>query len=206
MIPHMRRLLLLLALAAGLAIPVVAFGEGPPSPATVAACQAEAAKLGNDAFVAKYGPTEPWGHCYAQHADATTTTTTTTSPSDDPAARCKAEYVQLGADGFAKKYGTPETYGNCLAAHGAQPTTTQPPKPALEGQARSVANALCEALAKQLGKPAFVAKFGREGVSACVGSMAAKARALVASCQSITTSKDAFRACLANAVGASRRR
>ena len=253
MIRAMRRLLLLTVLAAGLAIPVVAFGQDSPSPAAVSACQAEAAKLGNDAFVAKYGPTEPWGHCYALHS----TTTTTTTSSDDPATICKAEYLQLGADAFAKKYGTPETYGNCLAAHGARPATTtttttttttqttpddpataackaeylqlgpaafaakygaketfdtcvaqhkQPSKPNTDGQTRSVANALCQAAAKQLGKDGFVAKYGKEGMSACIGSLLAKARAIVVSCQAKATSGDAFKACLAGAVGASQKR
>src|SRR3954471_20242874 len=61
---------LLLVLVVCLACAPLALAEGQPSPAAVAACQAEAAQLGKDAFVAKYGPTEPFGHCYASHTDA----------------------------------------------------------------------------------------------------------------------------------------
>jgi hypothetical protein len=199
----MRRLLLLLVLASGLAVPVVAFGQDGPSPAAVAACQAEAKAIGNDAFVTKYGPTEPWGHCYQQHAEAVSTTTTTATTSDDPAAAaCKAEYLALGPDAFAKKYGTPETYGNCLAAHrGATTSTTTttttttapPPKPAPDGSAKSIAAALCHAVAK-------------EHLNACISAMLAKARAIAASCESSATSKDAYKACVTAAVGASKRR
>src|SRR5947208_14419889 len=111
----MRLLLAFLFLA--LALPVAAFATDGPSPATVAACQAEYAQLGADGFKAKYGATEPFGHCYAAHAPAVTTTTTTTTSGDDPAsAACKAEYLKLGADAFKAKYGASEAYGNCLKA------------------------------------------------------------------------------------------
>src|SRR3954462_4557391 len=114
----MRRFVLLLVLVSGSAVPALAFGEGTPGPAAVAACQAEAAQLGKDAFVAKYGPSEPYGHCYAAHAAApppTTTTTPATAPDSPAATACKAEYLQIGADAFTAKYGRTETYGHCLA-------------------------------------------------------------------------------------------
>src|SRR5437763_1764767 len=120
---RMRPLLISLVLAAAFALPLAALATDAPSPAVVSACQAEAAQLGKDAFVAKYGPTEPFGHCYAAHAPTAATTTTTV---DDPAtAACKAEYLKLGADAFKAKYGATETLGNCLAAHG-QPTQPKP--------------------------------------------------------------------------------
>jgi hypothetical protein len=197
MIRRMRRFLLLLALAAGLAVPMAALGQDSPSPAAVSACRAEAAQIGNDAFVAKYGPAEPWGHCYALHSSTS---------SDDAASICKAEYLQLGADGFAQKYGTPETYGNCLAAHGAtttpttgtttttEPTTPPPPpkQPGLDGVAKSLAAALCQTLAKQHGKA---------NTATCV----AKARAIITSCETSTTTKDAFKACVVAALAPKRR-
>jgi hypothetical protein len=70
----MRPLLISLVLAAAFALPLAAFATDAPSPTVVSACQAEAAQLGKDAFSAKYGPTEPFGHCYAAHAATTTTT------------------------------------------------------------------------------------------------------------------------------------
>jgi hypothetical protein len=164
----MRRLLVLLVLALAATIPTFALADSSPSPATVAACKAEAAQLGNDAFVAKYGPTEPWGHCYAQHAGAVTTTTTTQStpppPPNDPAT--------------------------------AHTQHHDPPKPN-DGQVRSVAQALCLALGKQKGKG---------GMDACVASMSAKAKTILASCLTTGTSKDALKACLMTAVGTTKRR
>ena len=156
------RLLLLFVLA--LATVPVALAVDNPGPAAVAACQAEAAQLGKDAFVAKYGPSEPFGHCYAAHAAAapTTTTATTEAPPDSPAlAACKAEYAQLGKDAFVAKYGTTETLGHCVAAHNA-------PKPAPED---SPAVAACKAEYAQLGKDAFLAKYGTtETLGRCVAA------------------------------------
>ena len=133
--------LLLASLFLVLALPVAAFAADGPSPTAVAACQAEYAQLGADGFKAKYGATEPFGHCYAAHAPAvTTTTTTTTTSGDDPAsAACKAEYVKLGADAFKAKYGATEAYGNCLKAFSAPKTQ---PKP---GDSDSPAVAACKA-------------------------------------------------------------
>src|SRR4051795_8489632 len=114
--PGMRLLLLLVVALA--AVPAALADDHPsqpnlnqPGPATVAACQAEAAQLGKDAFTAKYGPSEPFGHCYAAHAGTTTTTTTTPAPPQDPpaVAACKAEAAHLGTAAFVAKYGTPET-------------------------------------------------------------------------------------------------
>src|SRR3954453_17811367 len=121
MLARMRPFGISLVLAAAFVLPVAAFATDAPSPAAVSACQAEAAQLGKDAFTAKYGPTEPFGHCYAAH---TTTTATTTTVADDPAtAACKAEYVKLGPDAFKAKYGTTEAFGNCLTAQ-KQPLPT----------------------------------------------------------------------------------
>src|SRR4051794_9140321 len=108
---------LLLVVIACLACAPLALAEGGPSPATVAACQAEATQLGKDAFVAKYGPSEPWGHCYAAKAAVvpavTTPTETTPKPATDPVlAACQAEYLKIGAAAFIAKYGATETLGN----------------------------------------------------------------------------------------------
>jgi hypothetical protein len=170
-----RLLFLPFVLAAAFAVPMAAFANDAPSPAVVAACQAEAAQLGKDAFVAKYGPSEPFGHCYASH-------TTTT---DDPAtAACKAEYLKLGPDAFKAKYGATDPLAACLAA-----------------PSKGLAQALCSADAKALGKSAFVAKYGKEAFGQCVKNTLAKARQIVAACKSSSaSSKDAFKACLANAV------
>src|SRR5579884_3933043 len=77
----MRPFLLLCALLASIAIAGEAIADAPPQGA-VAACQAEAQQLGADGFKAKYGSTEPYGHCYAAHATTVTTTTTTVTTSD----------------------------------------------------------------------------------------------------------------------------
>ena len=146
----MRPLLLSLVLAAAFALPLAAFATDAPPPAVVSACQAEAAQLGKEAFTAKYGPTEPFGHCYAAHANATTTTTTTVA--DDPAtAACKAEYVKVGPDAFKAKYGATEPFGNCLAAQKKPPVTTTSDDPA---------TAACKAEYLKLGFDAFKAKYG----------------------------------------------
>lgn len=246
----MRRLAFIIAVLASLTVAVAASAE-VPVPA-VAACQAEYKQLGADAFVAKYGAAEPWGHCYEQHstepAPPPTTTATTTTPEstpDNPAvAACKAEYVQLGADAFAAKYGPTEPWGHCYAEHTTEPpspptTTTTPDSPAVAackaeylklgpdafaaryggkealGQcvrlhttakpaptndaATSVATAFCQALAKSLGKTLFLAKYGpKEAMGNCVRMSLATATSLVTSCKaSSSSSKDAFRACLA---------
>jgi len=170
----MRRLLPLLFLvvvvAAPLAAVAIAADGQSPSQATVAACQAEYKQLGADAFTAKYGPSEPWGHCYAANAGATTSATTTkdsTAPDNSPEAQCKAEYVALGPDAFKAKYGATETYGKCVAAHGGKPaptppttTTTPAPDNSPEGQ--------CKAEYAAIGPDAFKAKYGAEPLAACV--------------------------------------
>lgn len=188
----MRRFLLLLVLATGFAVPAFALGEGSPSPAAVAACQAEAAQLGKDAFVAKYGPTEPYGHCYAAHAEtpttttaATTTTATTgTTPDSPAAAACKAEYLQIGADAFVAKYGAAEAYGHCLTAHTTATTTTSTtttttetkPKPPA-ASAEKLAQAACLAEGRKLGRDVFTAKYGvKEPFGQCVKAALAKFR------------------------------
>jgi len=191
MIGHMRPLVISFVLAAAFALPLAALSTDAPPPAVVSACQAEAAQLGKDAFVAKYGPTEPFGHCFAAHTAAatstTTTTTTTTTTADDPAAAaCKAEYLKLGADAFKAKYGATEAYGNCLAAQ------RKPPAPATSDAAKELAKALC---AK--------AKDTRDQ---CLNALLAKARQIVASCKSSSgSSRDAFKACLAAALATRRR-
>jgi hypothetical protein len=158
----MRRLAFMLVLLVALVVPVAASADVPP--AAVAACQAKYAQLGADGFLAKYGSTEPWGHCYAQHA-------TTAPTTDDPAvAACKGEYVQLGPAAFAAKYGTPETFGNCVKAHtststSTQPATLPPPPPPTDNPAV----AACKAESVKLGADAFAAKYGgTEALGRCV--------------------------------------
>jgi hypothetical protein len=172
-----------------LLVPAAALASDAPSPAAVSACQAEAAQLGKDAFVAKYGPTEPYGHCYAAHAESTAPPAPAPT---DPGAACAAESVQLGADA---------PYRACVVAHGGVVERPQPQH--VEGVA-SVASALCGAWAKSLGRDAFVATFGpKEAMGACVKKALAKAKALVASCRaSSAASKDAFTACIAAGVRA----
>jgi hypothetical protein len=169
----MRRLAFTFLLFLALAVPVAATADVPP--AAVAACQAEYAQLGADAFAAKYGPTEPWGHCYAAH---TTTTTpppppTTTATTDNPAAAaCKAEYLQLGPAAFAAKYGTPETYGNCVKAHTTSPDAPPPTTTTATTATTASDNAAvaaCKAEYLKLGGDAFAAKYGgKEALGQCV--------------------------------------
>jgi hypothetical protein len=172
MITRMRPLhVLLCALVAlvALALSAAAFASDTPSPTAVAACQAEYAQVGADAFKAKYGATEPFGHCYAAHAPAVTTTTTTTTTSrDDPTtAACKAEYLKLGADAFKAKYGATEAFGNCLKGFSAPKTQ---PKPT---DSDSPAVAACKAEYLKIGGSAFNAKYGAsDPLSACVKAQA----------------------------------
>ena len=121
----MRHLLVLLVC---LACAPAAFADGstPPPPAAVAACQAEAAQLGKDAFVAKYGPTEPFGHCYAAHTTPADTPVLD-NPVNEPAkptptvdrgrqavASCTAEGLKLGKKRFVVKYGSNVPFGACV--------------------------------------------------------------------------------------------
>lgn len=225
----MRRLLLLLVFAVGLAVPMVAFAEGTPTTTTTtttatepgtsaeAICKAEYAELGADAFKAKYGATEAFGTCLAQHG-ATHVTTTTTEPhtttvtpptGDDPASLCKAEYLRLGPDAFKAKYGN-EAYGNCLAQHGVTTTTVtttpKPPEPSAGGG--DVAKLLCTAEGAKLGKDAFTAKYGpKEPFGNCLKAQLPAAQAIVAACKaSAKDSKDAFKSCATAAIGSTRRR
>lgn len=155
--------LLLASLFVVLALPVAAFATDAPSPTTVAACQSEYAQVGADAFKAKYGATEPFGHCYAAHA-STVPTPTTTSGDDPAAAACKAEYLKLGATAFMAKYGTTEAYGNCLKAFRAPPAKTEP-----AASSDSPAVAACKVEYLKIGGTAFNAKYGAsDPLSACV--------------------------------------
>jgi hypothetical protein len=126
MVRRMRPFVISFVLAAAFVLPVAAFATDAPPPAVVTACQAEAAQLGKDAFVAKYGPTEPFGHCYAAHTTTPVTTTTTTAPTppkpavgDAPKnlsqALCYAEAKANGTAAFAVKYGK-EAFGQCVKA------------------------------------------------------------------------------------------
>jgi hypothetical protein len=151
----MRRLAFTLVLLVVLVVPVTASADVPPT--VVAACQAEYAQLGADAFAAKYGPTEAWGHCYAQHLSTTPPPPATTAPDNPAAAACKAEYLQLGPTAFAGKYGTPETFGNCVKAHTTTQTTIDNP-----------ALAACKADYLKLGADGFVAKYGKDALGQCV--------------------------------------
>jgi hypothetical protein len=216
MITHMRPLLASLFVLFALALPLAALAADTPSPAAVAACQAEYAQIGADAFQAKYGATEPFGHCYQEHAPTvTTTTTTTTTSGDDPAtAACRAEYIKLGPDAFKAKYGATEAFGACVKVQSDSHTTTTstPDKPTPstsngDGGAASVASAFCNAEAKALGKVVFIAKYGpKEAMGNCVRAALAKAKSLVASCKASSgSSKDAFKACIAAGVQPRRR-
>jgi len=168
MITRMRPSLLSLCALVALALSAAAFATDSPSPTAVAACQAEYAQLGADGFKAKYGATEPFGHCYAAHAPAVTTTTTTSG--DDPAATaCKAEYLKLGADAFKAKYGATEAYGNCLNAFSAPKTAPKPPATSSD----SPAVAACKAEYLKIGGTAFMAKYGStETLGNCVKAQA----------------------------------
>jgi hypothetical protein len=215
MITHMRPLLASLFVLFALALPLAALAADTPSPAAVAACQAEYAQIGADAFQAKYGATEPFGHCYQEHAPTVTTTTTTTTSGDDPAtAACRAEYIRLGPDAFKAKYGATEAFGACVKVQSDSHTTTTstPDKPTPstsngDGGAASVASAFCNAEAKALGKVVFIAKYGpKEAMGNCVRAALAKAKSLVASCKASSgSSKDAFKACIAAGVQPRRR-
>jgi len=215
MITHMRPLLASLFVLFALALPLAALAADTPSPAAVAACQAEYAQIGADAFQAKYGATEPFGHCYQEHAPTVTTTTTTTTSGDDPAtAACRAEYIKLGPDAFKAKYGATEAFGACVKVQSDSHTTTTstPDKPTPstsngDGGAASVASAFCNAEAKALGKVVFIAKYGpKEAMGNCVRAALAKAKSLVASCKASSgSSKDAFKACIAAGVQPRRR-
>jgi hypothetical protein len=199
----MRHLVLAFALFA-LAVPAASLADGSPSPAAVSACQAEYQQLGADAFKAKYGATEPFGHCYAAHAG------TTSQEPQSAADLCKAEYVKLGPDAFKAKYGANEPYAACLTAHGGTAPTPTPsgddkdkPKPK-SGDAtdapKNAAQLLCKAELKAAGKDAFLAKYGKEAVGQCVKATLPKARALVAACKTKSDgSRDAYKACLAAA-------
>jgi hypothetical protein len=211
----MRRLLALLFALFAVVLPVAAFAADTPSPTAVAACQSEYAQVGADAFQAKYGATEPFGHCYQEHARAVPATSTTTTSADDPAiAACKAEYIKLGPDAFKAKYGASDPLEVCVKAQGESHTTTtstsDKPVPSTsngDGGAASVASAFCNAEAKALGKVVFLAKYGpKEAMGNCVKAALAKAKSLVASCKTSNgSSKDAFRACIAAGVQPRRR-
>src|SRR5579871_6734430 len=166
----MRRLLLLLVFAVGLAVPMVALADGAPDPTAV--CKAEYLQLGPDAFRAKYGVVEAFGNCLAQHGATTTTTattpTTTAAPSgDDPASLCKAEYLKLGPDAFKAKYGN-EAYGNCLAQHGATTTTTTTATTTTATPSGDDPASLCKAEYLKLGQDAFKAEYGNEAYGNCL--------------------------------------
>lgn len=131
--PGMRRLLLVLVFAIGLAVPAFALGSDSPSPDAVAACKAEYTSLGADAFKAKYGAKEPYAACVVARggkpetsttATTTTTTSTTPKPSDSSAGArsiaglmCTAEGKKIGKDAFLAKYGQKEPYGSCITAN-----------------------------------------------------------------------------------------
>jgi hypothetical protein len=214
MITHMRPLLASLFVLFALALPLAALAADTPSPAAVAACQAEYAQIGADAFQAKYGATEPFGHCYQEHAPTVTTTTTTTSGDDPATAACRAEYIKLGPDAFKAKYGATEAFGACVKvqsdSHTTTTSTSDKPTPSTsngDGGAASVASAFCNAEAKALGKVVFIAKYGpKEAMGNCVRAALAKAKSLVASCKASSgSSKDAFKACIAAGVQPRRR-
>ena len=211
----MRRVLPLLVFLAILAMPVAATAADAPSPSVVAACQSEYAQLGKDAFAAKYGTTEPFGHCYAQHSTVSQPAPPAPSPDTPAVAACKAEYLANGAAAFIAKYGATETLGNCVKAQ-STPAPTPPssdnpghttPTPTVEKpkelSTNDAAAGVCQSLAKSLGKDAFSARFGpKEAMGNCLRAALGAAKACKASSGS---SKDAFRACIAAAVQSKRR-
>jgi hypothetical protein len=155
----MRRVLPLLVFLAVLAMPVAATAADAPSPSVVAACQSEYAQLGKDAFAAKYGTTEPFGHCYAQHS--TVSQPAPPAPDTPAVAACKAEYLANGAAAFIAKYGATETLGNCVKAQ----STPAPTPPSSD----SPAVAACKAEYLAVGSAAFTAKYGvTETLGNCV--------------------------------------
>ena len=186
----MRRLGLLFVFLT-LAAPVTALADGSPPPAAVTVCQNEYRQLGPDAFKAKYGATEPYQACLAAYG-------ATTAQPPGAADVCKAEYLQLGPDGFKAKYGATEPYAACLTAHSG---TAPAPSTAGGDPPKSVAQMLCKAEGKALGKDSFVAKYGKEALGQCVKAALAKAHALASACAARNApSKDAFKACVAAAV------
>ena len=200
------KLLALLVVASALAAPSSAFADGAPNPA--AACKAEYVQLGADAFKAKYGATEPYAACLAAHGGTTTkppaTKPTPAQPASGPEAACRAEYVQLGAAAFGAKYGTKEAFGACVKAH---TTTPKSGSAGSAGMAASVAQALCTAEGRSLGKDAFRAKYGqgRDGLAACVKAALGRAQSILTACAS-GTSGDAFKQCLLAALEGARAR
>jgi hypothetical protein len=164
----MRPLLASLFVLFALALPLAALAADTPSPTAVAACQSEYAQIGADAFKAKYGATEPFGHCYQAHAPAVTTATTTTTTSGDDlaTAACKAEYIKLGPDAFKAKYGATEAFGNCVKA---QTTAPAPPTKPTTSIPDTPAGAACKAEYLKLGGDAFKAKYGAsDPLGACL--------------------------------------
>ncbi len=160
------KLLALLVVGVVLSVPALALADDAPSPAA-AACKAEYLQIGADAFMAKYGATEPYGKCLIAHGGTTTPPATTTpSTTDGPEAACKAEYVQIGADAFRTKYGANEPYGACIKAHGG--TTTTPP-PTTTTPSSNEPEAACKAEYARIGADAFKAKYGStETYGACI--------------------------------------
>jgi hypothetical protein len=180
----------------------------PPAPSPEGDCKAEYVQLGADAFRAKYGETEPLQACIRAHGGTVTPPPTTepvkpTTPPPPPAdsgpeAACKAEYLKLGPDAFKTKYGADEPFGACVKAQAAG--RDKPTQPA-SAPAAEMAKILCLAEAKALGRKAFVEKYGKEALGACVKAALPKARAILAACkESSGTDRDAFKACVAAAL------
>lgn len=200
----------------------------PPQPGPEAACKAEYLQLGAAAFISKYGAGESFGACLRAHG-VTTAPAGDAAPANGIAARlCEIEYKQSGAEAFAAKYGvgnaakhaclqakTPQA--QAIVAHCQHDETcikvalgittgdgNAPEKPKAKPHAdgaTGVAAALCVAEAKTLGKDAFRAKYGHDGLEACVKANLAKAGSIVAACKSgSASSKDAFKHCVVDAL------
>jgi hypothetical protein len=122
-------------------------------------------------------------------------------PANPAVAACKAEYQQLGATGFAAKYGQSDAgLKACVVAHGGTPPPpngTEPPKAG--DPTRSVAQALCAAEARSLGKDGFQAQYGsgKDGLAACAKAQAAKAQSILAACKATAgSSESALKQCV----------
>jgi hypothetical protein len=189
---------------------VPALADDAPS---VAACKAEYQQLGQAGFAAKYGAGEAGYKACVQAHGGTVPTPPPTNGDSGPVAACKAEYQQLGPAGFAAKYGAGDAGGRaCVQAHGGTPPPppTQgggdhkpKPSPDTANAATYVAQALCAAEAKSLGKDGFQSKYGtgKDGLSACVHAQAPRAQSILAACKaSAGSSADAFKQCVYAAV------
>jgi hypothetical protein len=218
---------LLAAIVVALGVPMLALASDTPSPA-VAACKAEYQQLGQAAFASKYGAGEAGYRACVQAHGGTVPSQGDKKPdyaAGIASALCQAELKQSGADAFAAKYGSGDAGKHaCQQAQAAQAQAilsrcASSDTKALEAcikqalgipagggdnpsggddAAARVAQALCYAEAKALGKDAFQAKYGtgKDGLVGCVHAAAAKAQSIVAACKAAGTGGEAFKQCV----------